>query len=169
MKVEELIKRYLAGERDFRGVDLRGADLSGVDLEWADLSGADLEWTNLEWAILRGTILERANLSGAFLRGADLEWANLRGAHLRGAHLSHNKTILHACLGAYTMYLHQGKEGLMVKAGCRYFSTERARDHWQPGNIHSWTHERSDYGERQLRMLDFLINEWALLKRGDDQ
>lgn len=41
MNASELLRRYTAGERDFRGVDLRGvylreAILSGADLRLAD-------------------------------------------------------------------------------------------------------------------------------------
>ena len=36
----ELLKRYVAGERDFHGANLRRADLSGADLRDADLDYA---------------------------------------------------------------------------------------------------------------------------------
>jgi uncharacterized protein YjbI with pentapeptide repeats len=47
MDAQELIRRYKAGERDFRGADLRGArlgdaDLRGVSLVRADLTGATM-------------------------------------------------------------------------------------------------------------------------------
>jgi Uncharacterized low-complexity proteins len=43
----ELLKRYTAGERDFGGVDLRGAYLSEAILSGADFRQADLSRANL--------------------------------------------------------------------------------------------------------------------------
>ncbi|MEH2072933.1 MAG: pentapeptide repeat-containing protein [Nostoc sp.] len=87
MNAKELLRRYAAGERDFSGVDLKGANLSGVsrsfdvdayaepyrqgitsDLSRINLSGADLTQTDL-----RGVNLEGANLSNANLTRADLK------------------------------------------------------------------------------------------------
>mgnify|MGYP003466268306 FL=1 len=104
----ELLDRYAAGERDFRGISLIQANLSGynlseADFSQADLSEANLSGSNLSWAILRGTQLEKAdltrailyrsnlryaNLSGAILQGADLREANLQGANLETVDLS---------------------------------------------------------------------------------
>jgi uncharacterized protein YjbI with pentapeptide repeats len=42
LDARELIERYEAGERDFRGADLTGAGLSGANLQGVDLRGADL-------------------------------------------------------------------------------------------------------------------------------
>jgi hypothetical protein len=53
----ELLERYAAGKRDFRGANLWGANLRRADLSGADLSGADLS---------------QASLTGANLTGADL-------------------------------------------------------------------------------------------------
>jgi hypothetical protein len=83
MTADELLRRYAAGERDFRRVSLRGEILSWADLSGADLSGADLSGANLNWANLY-----RVNLTGADLSGADLAWAKLNKASLRGANLS---------------------------------------------------------------------------------
>lgn len=52
MDTNELLRRYLARERNFQGANLRkinlmGADLNGADLIGADLSGADLRGTQL--------------------------------------------------------------------------------------------------------------------------
>ncbi|MDJ0695488.1 pentapeptide repeat-containing protein [Mastigocoleus sp. MO_188.B34] len=55
MKASEVLRRYAAGERDFRRVNLRGQDLSG-----ADFSNADIRGTNFTKANLRG-----ANFDGA--------------------------------------------------------------------------------------------------------
>ena len=63
----DIISRYKAGERGFRGAYLCKADLRGADLRGADLRGADL----------RGADLIDAYLCKADLRGADLCKADL--------------------------------------------------------------------------------------------
>ena len=91
--LDELLKQYAAGERDFRGVILSEQILIDVDLSRANLSEATLYKTVLEGANLTRTNLSRADLTRADLRGADLSGANLvkanlREANLRGADLS---------------------------------------------------------------------------------
>jgi hypothetical protein len=85
---QSLIIQYKLGERDFRGVNLEGADLRQARLYEADLSGADLEGANLTGADLEGAILREADLSLADLRGAALHWTDLTGADLREADLT---------------------------------------------------------------------------------
>ena len=41
MTAEKLLERYAAGERDFGGVDLSGANLSEADLEFANFREAN--------------------------------------------------------------------------------------------------------------------------------
>jgi hypothetical protein len=87
MTAEELLQRYQAGERDFRGVRLRGiflrdTSLHGIDLSCADLRGASLMGVDLSQANLR-----RANFSGAFLILARLSEADLSQANLSRAFL----------------------------------------------------------------------------------
>lgn len=60
MKASEVLKRYKAGERDFRGVNLRGQSFKGQDLSGANFSEADLRSTNFTGATLR-----RTNFTGA--------------------------------------------------------------------------------------------------------
>jgi uncharacterized protein YjbI with pentapeptide repeats len=91
--LDELLKQYAGGERDFRGVILSEQILIDVDLSRADLSEATLHKTVLEGANLTRTNLSRADLTRANLRGAELieanlMKANLREANLRGADLS---------------------------------------------------------------------------------
>ena len=85
MTVEELIRRYAAGERDFAGSDLRGADLSEADLRGIDLSRANLREADLSGADLSDVSLYRADLSGAKLCGTRLRGADLRAAKLGGS------------------------------------------------------------------------------------
>lgn len=88
----DLLQRYEAGERDFRGALLRYADLiraelNDIDLRQADLSYADLVGARLSKARLAGATLRGADLNGADLRGADLSYADLSGVYLNGAYL----------------------------------------------------------------------------------
>jgi uncharacterized protein YjbI with pentapeptide repeats len=83
MTPDQLLQRYAAGERNFRGVNLSDEILIWADLRGADLRGANLRGANLNWANF-----SRVNLIGADLRGADLAWANLSNADLRWANLS---------------------------------------------------------------------------------
>ena len=60
MKASEIVNRYANGERDFRGVSLRGLSFKGKNLSGADFSSTDIRGTNFTEAILVG-----ANFSGA--------------------------------------------------------------------------------------------------------
>jgi hypothetical protein len=97
MNGQAIIKRYEAGERDFRWFNLTEADLNRAHLPQANLASADLHMASLveanlsgadlQWAILSWTNLSRANLEAADLRMANLTGANLAGANLKGASL----------------------------------------------------------------------------------
>jgi uncharacterized protein YjbI with pentapeptide repeats len=84
-----LVVRFLAeaqllrsGEDSLAAVDVASADFRGANLRYADLFD-----TNLRRADLSGSDLAAAGLSGAFLPRADLGRANLFNATLRGAYL----------------------------------------------------------------------------------
>src|SRR5919202_698239 len=93
----ELLERYAAGERDFRGTFLfcvglsRATRLGGrllyKSLFGALLTSANLECVNLQGAFLTSANLEAANLEAAFLTSANLSGANLSGANLSGVNL----------------------------------------------------------------------------------
>jgi uncharacterized protein YjbI with pentapeptide repeats len=101
-------------QREYAGLDLRGADLrkvrlSGLPLarmrggliadEWllATDHQRDMAGVHLERADLRGACLDKANLCGAHLAGADLRGACLDKANLCGAHLA-GADLRGACL-----------------------------------------------------------------------
>ncbi|ELS03476.1 putative low-complexity protein [Xenococcus sp. PCC 7305] len=84
MKASEVLARYAAGERNFRGKNLRGQSFKGTNL-----SGADFTGTNLSGADFTG-----ANLSGADFSGAEIRSTNFTGANLLGADFSGAKTGL---------------------------------------------------------------------------
>lgn len=52
MDAGELLKRYAAGERDFRDANLRGVSLIGANLSKANMRGASLSVDNLSGASL---------------------------------------------------------------------------------------------------------------------
>lgn len=108
MSPEELVGRYLQGERDFRGIkliqspfdvegneiDLRGLclrdiNLSGAYLKKADFTETDLTGANLFGAVLEQACLKRAIVRDANLYSANLRWCNLTEADLRGSVLNH--------------------------------------------------------------------------------
>jgi hypothetical protein len=134
-KCAYLIGANLIGA-DLRGADLRGADLRGADLRGAYLRGADLRGADLRGAYLRGADLRGADLRGADLIGADLIGADLSGAYLRGAKINNDKTaigILRRATRAdgWEFFLWHCEDGFYIKAGCRFFTLEEGRKHWE--------------------------------------
>jgi uncharacterized protein YjbI with pentapeptide repeats len=96
LRVEELLQRYGAGERDFsncmivgelRGINLEGAKLINSDLAERDMSGANLAGTDLTGACLEQTLLHNVNLSNANLSGAFVNEAQFIEANLTNAYL----------------------------------------------------------------------------------
>jgi uncharacterized protein YjbI with pentapeptide repeats len=113
LAIDELLRRYAAGERNFANANLRcaflsfqnlsqcnlsnvklnlanlsGINFNGADLTSADLSDASLSGANLSQSNLHRTNLTSANLSQANLRGANLSKASLNDACLRQADLT---------------------------------------------------------------------------------
>jgi hypothetical protein len=52
MKAQELLTKYKAGQRDFRGVSLRGENLAWANLAHIDFRAANLQDVNLSGADL---------------------------------------------------------------------------------------------------------------------
>ena len=69
MKASEVLRRYKAGERNFKRLNLRGQSFKGQDLSGADFSEADIRSANFTGATLRGT-----NFTGAKC-GLQRPWA----------------------------------------------------------------------------------------------
>lgn len=87
MSVEELLEQYIAGVRDFNGVNLSEANLSSAKLQGVNFSHANLNVVNFSGANLMFANLSYAKLNVARLSGANLESANLNNASLNVANL----------------------------------------------------------------------------------
>ncbi|MBP0011930.1 MAG: pentapeptide repeat-containing protein [Roseofilum sp. SID3] len=85
--ISEVIDRYTAGDRNFQGMNLKGAQLPGINLSQANFIRTEFQQANLENAQLQGTKFIFANLSQTNLRGANLRQAKLMGANLSEAQL----------------------------------------------------------------------------------
>ena len=100
MTAEQLLEAYAAGERDFRGADLFGADLRSAHLNGADLRGAFLRDANLSYADLRGADLSFANLTGANLNRALIDAAPpwlVQGSRHLIKHLQPGRIVIGCC------------------------------------------------------------------------
>ena len=144
-----------------------GANLAGANLAGANLAGAYLARANLRGAYLRGAYLAGANLAGAYLARANLRGADLRGAYLTGADLAGadltganlaganlgDQWIIQGPVrsdGYYFMLTNLTYEGPRIKAGCRNFTMQKARQHWQE------TRANTSLGDETMAILDCL-------------
>ena len=80
--------------------------------------------------------LREADLCEADLRGADLCKANLRGANLYRADLREAVNIIKIPISDldYDWYAIKFEKSWMIKAGCRWFTINEARNHWISDN-----------------------------------
>jgi uncharacterized protein YjbI with pentapeptide repeats len=127
-KGEQLVELYMAGERDFRGIELMGAKLNGAMLNDINLSQSQLMLASLNevclgkanlkesyfnGADLIGAYLEEANLLEAFFIGADLTEANLKNANLVNCNLGG------ACLQGANLQFANLTEAIFIGADLR--------------------------------------------------
>jgi uncharacterized protein YjbI with pentapeptide repeats len=82
-----LLNQYKIGQRNFAGLNLRGAYFVEADLQQVDFSGAALNGSNCSYANFQSSNLRGADLRGANFQYADLQHVDLRGADLRGTDL----------------------------------------------------------------------------------
>ena len=82
-----LLNQYKIGQRNFAGLNLRGAYFVEAYLQHADFSGVALNGSNCSYANFQSSNLRGADLRGANFQYADLQCADLRGADLRGTDL----------------------------------------------------------------------------------
>lgn len=86
-----LLAKYGEGQRDFRNVQLTGAQgdrLQGQDLRNINLSGSAIEKIDLRQVILKNANLNNINLAKVDLRGADLSNSSLIDANLSFSNLA---------------------------------------------------------------------------------
>lgn len=86
MNVEQLLRRYADGERDFTGVEI--VEFRLRHLTEINLSGADFRYANLQ-KLVRYTEGIKLDFSGANLRGLNLEYAHFEHANFQKADLSY--------------------------------------------------------------------------------
>ncbi len=109
MYAEELLGRYAAGERDFKGVklsvseELEGVCLQEIDFSYCRIDCASFIRTNLRGARLKNMTLWQADFTGANLSGADLSGADLSETCFEKANL--NQTILRDAIGSDTNFM----------------------------------------------------------------
>jgi uncharacterized protein YjbI with pentapeptide repeats len=85
INADELLSRYINGERNFSGVDVQGSD---------ELTGADLSSIDLSNSCLAEMCLENINLRGANLRNAHFGISGMYCADLRDTDLSEATLLL---------------------------------------------------------------------------
>jgi uncharacterized protein YjbI with pentapeptide repeats len=86
LSVSNLLSRYNNGQRDFRNVQITGAE--GESLQAKDLRNINLSGAVIEKLDLRQIVLTNANLNGIKILRADLGGADLRQASLIDANLT---------------------------------------------------------------------------------
>ncbi len=88
---DELLRRYVAGERIFRGEDFEAValNLRGQNLSAADFSEAFIV-ADFRDANLAGCCFNGANVKTCDFRGANLLGASFRGAAIDGAEFDAN-------------------------------------------------------------------------------
>jgi TIR domain/Pentapeptide repeats (8 copies) len=88
MTALEILAAYRSGRRDFKLVDISGADLSRKDLIGASFYGGCLSGVNLSGSRLTHVQLKAADVTGANLAGAALNATDLIAANFSDSNLS---------------------------------------------------------------------------------
>ena len=137
VKIKEILADHELWLRKEGGkkADLSRADLSRADFRGANLSGADLYRADLS----------RANLSGANLRGSNLTWADLR--------LAIGIIRVGPASDGYEFFGVKHSDVVYIKAGCRWFTADQAREHWFQ------TRGGTDLRAQRLRFVTFIEKE----------
>jgi len=117
------------------GASLDGASLNNASFIGASLNGASFIGASLNGASLNGASFIGASLNGASFIGASLNGASLDGASLNGAKINNDKTAIGVLRRAtrsdgWEFFLWHCEDGFYIKAGCRFFTLEEGRKHW---------------------------------------
>lgn len=78
---EELLRRYEAGERDFRGLDLSEIELSGSFVE-TDFTGANFQFSQLWHCVFESCNLSEIDLRSAYVYALQINQCIMTGANL---------------------------------------------------------------------------------------
>jgi len=142
------------------GANLHGANLSGAILRSASLRGADLSSASLSSASLSGASLSSASLREAYLQDADLRGADLSSASLGGANLCEAHGILRVGPSAdgYEFFGVVRDNQVWIKAGCRFFTSDDARTHWNK------TRGGTSLGAERISFVNFIEAQMLLDK-----
>jgi hypothetical protein len=97
LSVRDLRAAYNQGERDFKFVNLDGADLAGPDFSGASFLGSSMREVNLERSKLTSVQLKSADLTKANLESASINATDLIGATFVDANFR-NSDLTGACL-----------------------------------------------------------------------
>lgn len=89
MDVAKFKALYVDNERNFRGVDLSGADLSNLELDRIDFRGANLQRANFQGSTLQRADFRGSELKGTIFKEANLQYANFTGMNLKYANFSY--------------------------------------------------------------------------------
>jgi hypothetical protein len=101
----EVLRSYAKGKRDFKFVELDGADFSGADLTGCSFYCSSMRGVNFSDARLTHVQLKAANLTMANLEGALINATDLIGTNFHSANLKH-ADLTGACLSdAYCGYV----------------------------------------------------------------
>lgn len=113
MDVANFKDRYAKNERNFRGLDLSGADLSNLKLDDIDFRGANLQRANFQGSTLQKADFRGSELKGTIFKKANLQYANFEGMNLEYANFAHAKfemvELQDAIRSTYKDLLHQAK------------------------------------------------------------
>ena len=152
VKIRLAVRWAIENDVDMSGALLSGANLSYANLNEADLTEANLCYANLHYADLRYAYLSYVDLRYADLCEANLSGANLREANLSGADLSKAHGILRVgpSVDGYEFFSVVRDDQVWIKAGCRWFTSDDARTHWNK------TRGGTSLGAERIRFVNFI-------------
>jgi hypothetical protein len=124
----------------------------GLAVRWAIENDVDMSGANLYGANLNGANLNEADLTEANLREANLTEADLHNAFLSEANLSRAHGILRVgpSVDGYEFFGVVRDDRVWIKAGCRWFTSDDARTHWNK------TRGGTSLGAERIRFVNFI-------------
>ena len=87
MTAEELLRRYAAGERDFKGAKLKNLDFGNVDLSDINFTNTSINNVKFDGTNLSRVILDRAKIASTHFFMTNLQEANLREVNMFGVYV----------------------------------------------------------------------------------